>query len=130
MREQMHPHGTQMSHSQWRLRFALTGVLVAVSVCACEKVAPANASGGTAVLTWTPVTRDIKGKELTNLAGYKVLYGTSPRALYSVIVLSDPHLTRYLVTDLAPGTWYFAVAAYTSGNVQGAQSNVASKTVP
>ena len=106
------------------------GVVVVLSVCACEKLAPAEASAGSALLSWTPVTKDIKGKDLTDLAGYKVLYGTSPRALYMVIVLSDPHLTGYVVTDLAPGTWYFAVAAYTRSNVQGAQSNVASKTIP
>lgn len=106
------------------------GVIAVLGVCACEKVAPADVSGGTALLSWTPVTKDIKGKDLTNLAGYKVLYGTSPHGLYTVTVLPDPHLTRYVVTGLAPGTWYFAVAAYTSANVQGAQSNVASKNVP
>jgi hypothetical protein len=116
-----------MSQLRRTLSVALVGV--ALSLCACQKVAPAAARGGTAELSWTPVTKDIKGKELTNLAGYKVLYGTSPRALYTVIVLSDPHSTRYVVRELAPGRWYFAVAAYTSSNVQGAQSNVASKTI-
>jgi hypothetical protein len=106
----------------------MAGVLTA-ALTACERIEPAAVAGGTATLTWTPVTRDAQGGELKNLAGYKVLYGTSPHALYSVVVVSDPHLTRYVVHDLAPGSWYFAVAAYTTSNVEGPHSNVVTKSV-
>jgi hypothetical protein len=111
------------------LRIAALVALTA-GVHGCERVEPAATQGGTATLTWSPVTRDAQGGDLKGLAGYKVFYGTSPRALYSVVVLPDTRLTTYVVHDLAPGDWYFAVAAYTTSNVEGARSNVVTKNVP
>ena len=111
------------------LRAAAVAAILAAGLTACERVEPAAAAGGTATLTWTPVTRDTQGGTLRDLAGYKVFYGTSPRGLYSVVVVPDPHLTSYVVRDLAPGSWYFAVAAYTSSNVEGPRSNVVAKNV-
>lgn len=111
------------------LRTATMAALMAAALSGCERVEPATTSGGTATLTWTAVTRDAQGGELNTLAGYKVFYGTSPRALYMVVVLPDQKLTRYVVHGLAPGSWYFAVAAYTSSNIEGAHSNVVAKTV-
>jgi hypothetical protein len=103
--------------------------VVTCGVSGCERVEPAGTSGGTATLTWSAVTRDAQGGELRDLAGYRVFYGTSPRALYTVVSVPDPHLTRYVVHDLAPGSWYFAVAAYTTSNIEGPHSNVAAKDV-
>jgi hypothetical protein len=111
------------------LRGAVLAIAVAGSLGGCERVEPAAVQGGVATLTWSAVTRDAQGGELKNLAGYKVYYGTAPRALYSVVVVPDPHLTTYVVHDLAPGSWYFAVAAYTTGNVDGVRSNVVAKNV-
>jgi hypothetical protein len=111
------------------LRAAALAIAVAASLAGCERVEPAAVQGGAATLTWSPVTRDAQGRDLKNLAGYKVFYGTAPRALYSVVVVPDPHMTTYVVHDLAPGSWYFAVAAYTSSSVEGARSNVVAKNV-
>ncbi len=86
-------------------------------------------SNGTASLTWTPVTESTSGTTLTDLAGYKVHYGTSANAMNTVVVLSNPSVTTYLVTNLSPGTWYFGVTAYTSAGTQGALSNIGSKTI-
>jgi len=85
---------------------------------------------GTASLSWTPVTTDTSGTPLADLAGYKVYYGTSPGELDTAILVQDPSATAYVVNYLASGTWYFAVAAYTTGGIDGARSNVASKTIP
>jgi hypothetical protein len=86
-------------------------------------------SSGSAALTWTPVTRNTNGSALTDLAGYHVHYGTSPNAMNTVVVLANPSLTKYLVTSLASGTWYFGIAAYTTTGVESAMSNVGSKTI-
>ena len=110
-------------------RCALLATAVTLGITACERVEPALVQGGTATLTWSPVTRDAQGGNLRDLAGYKVFYGTAPRALYSVVVVPDPHATTYVVRDLAPGSWYFAVAAYTTSSVEGPHSNVVAKTV-
>jgi hypothetical protein len=84
---------------------------------------------GTATLSWTPVTTDTSGAALTNLAGYKIHYGTSAQAMYTVDVLENPSKTTYVVQGLSSGTWYFAVSAYTTSDTEGALSNVASKTI-
>jgi hypothetical protein len=88
-----------------------------------------SVSPGTATLNWTPVTQNTDGSVLTDLAGYKVYYGTFPNAMNTLVVLPDPTQTTYVVTNLSSGAWYFAVAAYTSSGIQGVLSNVASKTV-
>lgn len=74
---------------------------------------PANA----AKLSWTPPTLNSDGTPLTDLAGYKILYGTAPGNLTNVIDVSDPSATSFTVGNLAPGTWYFAMKAVdASGN--------------
>jgi Fibronectin type III domain len=82
-----------------------------------------------ATLNWTPVTQDTNGAVLMDLAGYEIYYGMSASAMDTSVELPDPTQTSYLLTNLAPGTWYFAVAAYTSDGTQGVLSNVASKTI-
>jgi hypothetical protein len=84
---------------------------------------------GTATLNWDPVTKDTSGKILTDLAGYRIHYGTSAQAMYTVEVLANPNQTTYVVTGLLPGTWYFSVSAYTTSGVESAPSNIASKTI-
>ena len=125
---------------QCGLRCGVLAATLALRVAACGSVSPApngppntQAAGvslnGSATLTWTPVTQNSDGTPLSDLAGYKVYYGTSASALNSVVVLPDPSATTYLVTNLSSATWYFAVAAYTSGGTQGALSNVVAKMV-
>jgi hypothetical protein len=84
---------------------------------------------GTASLSWTPVTTDTNGMPLPDLAGYRIYYGPSSADTSTLIVVPDPSAVAYLVGNLAPGTWYFTVAAYTSGGSDGLRSNVASKTI-
>jgi hypothetical protein len=88
----------------------------------------ANGSG-TATLAWTPVTQNTDGTLVTDLAGYKVFYGPSASAMNTIAELPDPAVTSYVVTNLPSGTWYFTVAAYTSGGTQGAASNIGTKTI-
>lgn len=87
------------------------------------------ASVGSATLTWTPPTQNTDGSALTNLAGYRIYYGTSPTALTQSIQITNPGLTSYTVGNLQTGTYYFALAAYTTDGVEGTQSSVGSKTI-
>jgi hypothetical protein len=86
-------------------------------------------ANGSATVSWTPPTQNTNGSTLTNLAGYHIEYGTSASALTQSVQVANPGLTSYLVSNLAPGTYYFAVAAYNSGGEQSSLSNVGSKTV-
>lgn len=83
----------------------------------------------TATLSWTPPTANTDGTVLTDLAGFRIHYGTSPTALTQTIQIANPGLSGYTVSNLAPGTWYFAVRAYSSGGTESIPSSIASKTV-
>lgn len=87
------------------------------------------ASGGQAELSWTPPTQNTDGSSLTNLAGYRVVHGTSATALTSTIQIANPGTSRYTVTGLSAGTRFFGVKAYTSGGVESLVSNVVSKAI-
>lgn len=87
---------------------------------------PAN---GSATLSWTPPTQNTDGSTLANLAGYRIAYGTSSAALTQTIQVANASMATYVVTSLAPGTWFFAVRAYSSSGAESANSNTASKTI-
>lgn len=84
---------------------------------------------GAATLSWTPPTQNTDGTSLTNLAGYRLSYGTSATALTSTIQIANPGTSSYIVSNLAPGTHYFAVRAYNSAGVESSNSNVVSKVI-
>jgi hypothetical protein len=85
---------------------------------------------GTARLEWTKPPTNDDGTALTNLAGYRVLFGLGTAALSQQITVPNAAATQYEVTGLAPGTWYFAVRAYATSGVESVSSNVVSKAVP
>jgi hypothetical protein len=89
----------------------------------------AAATTGTATLSWTAPTLDTNGSPLTNLAGYNLHYGKSPTTMTSVIAVNNPASGSYVIRNLAPGTWFFAVVAYDAQAVESAISNIASKTI-
>jgi hypothetical protein len=91
---------------------------------------PAETATGSASLSWTAPTQNTDGTPLTGLAGYTIYYGTSPGALTETIELAIPSATGYVVSSLSSGTYYFAVAAYTTVGTQSAQSSAVSKTIP
>jgi hypothetical protein len=84
---------------------------------------------GSATVSWTAPTSFEDGTPIANLAGYKVVYGMSATALSNTLAIPSAAITSATVEDLAPGTWYFAVKAYTTANVESDLSSVASKTI-
>jgi hypothetical protein len=84
---------------------------------------------GQAALSWSPPVVNTDGSTLTDLAGYRVSYGTSASALTSTIQIANPGLRSYTISNLAPGTYYFAVRAYSTTGNESANSNVVSKNV-
>lgn len=99
------------------------------SSLAAFSISVVDVSSGGATLTWTPPTQNTDGTSLTNLAGYRIAYGTTSTALTSTIQVANPGLSSYTVTNLAPGTYYFAVRAYSSSGTESNNSNVQTKTV-
>jgi Putative Ig domain len=90
--------------------------------------APTNTTG-TATMTVTPPTQNSDGSPLTNLAGMRVYYGTSPSSLTQQIQLASTAPTTYTVSNLASGTWYFGATAYTTTGVESPMSALSSLTL-
>src|SRR3990170_6672109 len=87
---------------------------------------PAHA--GEAVLTWDPPTTNTDGTPLTDLAGYKIHYGTTSGNYTTVIDVGN--VTTYTVTNLTNNvTYYFATTAYDSSGNESGYSNEVSKTI-
>lgn len=86
-------------------------------------------SSGAATLSWAAPTQNIDGSALTDLAGYRIYYGTSAATLTQMVQISGVGMSSYVLENLAPSTYYFAIRAYTSGGAESANSNVVSKLV-
>lgn len=85
---------------------------------------------GSATLSWQAPSQNTDGSTITDLAGYRIVYGTSAGALNQIIEVTNPSVTSYVVDQLTSATWYFAVKAYSASGAESSQSNVASKTIP
>lgn len=85
---------------------------------------------GSATLSWTPPTQNTDGSTLSNLAGYRVVYGRASTSLDQVVQISNAGSSAYTITGLSSGTWYFAVKAYNTTGAESNVSNVGSKTIP
>lgn len=84
---------------------------------------------GSATLRWTPPTLNEDGTPIQNLAGYRVYYGTSSSNLNRVLTIPGANLTSAVIQNLTPATWYFALKAYNTANLESSLSNIASKTI-
>ncbi len=77
-------------------------------------------------LQWQPPTENTDGTPLTDLAGYRIYYGVDPADLSDLIKLPNPGLTTYVVEELTPNTWYFAM---TSVNDRGQESDLSNQLI-
>lgn len=85
---------------------------------------------GKTILYWEAPTKNTDGTPLTDLAGYYLYTGLAPDKLTTRITVADPTALQYEVTDLSPGTHYFAGTAYTTAGKESALSNIVNKAVP
>jgi hypothetical protein len=84
---------------------------------------------GSATVTWNAPTTNENGSRLTNLARFRVLYGTSSSSLSRSLTVDDPTRSSATVGSLGAGTWYFAVRAVNTAGVESANSNIASRSI-
>jgi hypothetical protein len=84
---------------------------------------------GSVTLSWTPPTSHTDGSPLTDLAGYKVYWGTQQGEYPNTVTLNNPGLTSYTIDQLTAATWYFVTTAFDKAGVESAYSGVASKTL-
>ncbi|MDB6087766.1 MAG: hypothetical protein JWN85_550 [Gammaproteobacteria bacterium] len=105
----------------------LPAFAISVQATAGQPVPPPPPAGGGAVtIGWLPPTQNADGSILTNLAGYRVYYGTTTSQLDHSVTITNPGLTRYVISNLTPATWYFALTAYNTGGQESDRSDIGS----
>ena len=112
------------------IRISVSDGATTVSLPTFAIVVSTTSTTGSATLSWTPPTLNTNGTTLTNLAGYRILYGTSATSLTRTVQVANAGISRYVVENLASGRWYFSVRAYTTTGVESAASATANTTVP
>ena len=103
--------------------FYLTG-------CAIEEGDSGSSSGfdvegsgkGTALMSWTSPTDNTDNSTLTDLAGFKIYYGTFPGEYDRTITINNPGLSSYLVENLASSDWFFVMTAFNKSGIESAYS--------
>ena len=92
------------------------------------KPPPTNGSQttGAATLSWQPPTQTTSGGMLTNLAGYRIYYGTTPNRLAQSVNIANPGITRYVIGGLTAATWYFQMTAYDHNGIESPPTGVES----
>lgn len=92
-------------------------------------LAVVQTASGSASLSWVAPTTHTDGSSMTDLAGFRIYYGTQQGSLGTRIDVTNPTVTTSVVPNLSSGTWYFAVTAVDSAGHESGYSNVASKTI-
>lgn len=85
--------------------------------------------GLTAPVSWSAPTLSADGSTLTDLAGYKIYYGTDPESPSAVSVVQNATATSAEVGGLTAGTWYFTVTAFDTDGNESIVSNRVSRVV-
>lgn len=106
-----------------------TQTLAAVTSSKSYTLTCSFATTGQSQLSWVPPTTNTDSSPLTNLASYKIYYGTAATTLTQTKTLAAP-ASGDLILNIANGTWFFAVSAISSTGKESAKSNVATKTIP
>lgn len=94
-----------------------------------QSVASSGSGNASATLSWEAPTSNTNGTALTDLAGYRIYYGSSATDLSQNVQLKGVGVQTYVFDNLHAGTWYFAVMAVTSTGIESALSNRVSTTI-
>jgi hypothetical protein len=103
-----------------------TVVTAPFSITVNPGVASAN---GVASLQWEVPASKVSGEPLDDLAGYRILYGRSSSDLDQSVLIPDPATTRYQISSLESGIWYFAVVAVSASGFESPPTTLATKSI-
>ncbi|HKU90854.1 MAG TPA: hypothetical protein VJP84_13765 [Steroidobacteraceae bacterium] len=84
---------------------------------------------GTATINWAAPTQNTNGTRLTDLKGFKIVYGKSATSLTYSQSVNSATATNATVAALGSGTWYFAVRAVNNAGAESDNSAVVSRTI-
>ena len=84
---------------------------------------------GSVTLNWTPPTQNEDGSTLTDLAGYKIYWGTTPGTYPNSVTINGAGISSYVVDNLSPGTYEFVATSFNDGGVESVYSNPATRVL-
>lgn len=84
---------------------------------------------GSVTLSWIPPTTNEDGTALTDLSGYRIYYGRSVDALDQTINIGNAGTTRWVIENLSPATWFFAMTSFRAGTIESERSITISTNV-
>ena len=103
-------------------------IITTCSICLTTLLYTSNLLAGSIKLTWDAPSTNIDDTPLTDLAGYKIYYGTESN-FYSDS-LNVGNITSYRVKQLGNGTtYYFNVTAYDHSGNESQLSNEISQLI-
>lgn len=73
----------------------------------------------TVLVEWAAPSTNTDGSPLTNLAGYRVQYGTATDNLDKSALINDPATLAWRSGVLAAGDWWFTVRAFNTLGLEG-----------
>jgi hypothetical protein len=76
-------------------------------------------------ISWLPPTQNEDGSPLTDLAGYRIRYGSTSGSYSNTISVANAGLATYVVEGLVPNRYYFVIASYNSRGVESRNSSEA-----
>jgi hypothetical protein len=88
-----------------------------------------TASSTVVTLGWVAPTQNSNGTPITDLAGYKIHYGTASQDYTQVVSIANPSLSRYVLDSLPSGTYYFAISSYNSQGLESPLSGEITSTL-
>lgn len=86
-------------------------------------------AGGAAELSWEAPTENEDGSPLTDLAGYKIYWGTQPDEYTNSVTIDNPAVVTYVLENLVPATYYFVATAFNADGTESEPSEVATLTI-
>ena len=88
-----------------------------------------QSSLGSATLTLLAPSTNTDGTPFTDLASYKLYFGTTRGSHPNQIFIDNPGISDYVVENLAPATYYFVATAINSTGMESSFSNEVSRSV-
>ncbi len=100
------------------LTFCLIAGFILFSIGCGGSSGPSSSQGVSATLAWDAPTKREDGSTLqaTDIAGYKLYYGTSSMQYTDTIDVGNT--TSYSTGNLPPGTFYIAVTVYDNDGIE------------
>ena len=91
--------------------------------------APAPAPSSSTTVSWAMPSSNVDGTQLTDIAGYRIVYGTSATALTQSVDVAGASTTSKVIGGLSKATYYFAVLTINAAGTASNQSGVAAVAI-